>query len=681
MSSRHPIQRLIIFHSRLAESSLGKPLDDNASNEELCEQVLYYHSTQALDQTSSNNRNQDEAVQFMGLCTALCAIPATLDPSNNTTDCTSEVYLDHASLVFCQLEVDVLAVAQVGRRSSEAQGCTLAAVATALQQSHLVFCLLRSGGIHCRLLGKGDDNIGDVGESDFLYPGMDKLYELRRRLRKMSERESSHSNDEMEAVENEINYLIRDLPIGPLREDLKVHYEAFLGDVPDRRYGAFRNIVEGLPNPVALQSGSHALHSAPLTVSPWESARLGLTLDKLLLSIDENRAEGQSRLLGLSTFVCGKFLSAHTLPSIGAESIPSKYIHALMSYMAWFCFKMEVHSGNIGRHAQPPKIKDHFEAALSLPMDETENASSCRFLSPPPLFMQSWLNETHSFRGPRKEAPLVWAPPVFVPVSTVQGGLHDSTILRARMSLFDCGDFSFLLFLGRGVSLEVDEDESYYQDLFELIEKRTSCILNDTPTSQHIESSQARPWEGPGQDVIVVDRQIQSLILFSDPGQNGSGQSDEKDKKSRMSRARFFNSSGGSRPSPRRGSNMWTRLALGLDCRHLLASRLELDSLLAFEDAMDEVAQQRGRTSLCDVHPLEMCTFLSSRWVYTYADGERELYILFDAVRYVTVADVEDAVMQCEYDTSYLEQLLTKFIMNYPAFVASPLVFRKFHLR
>lgn len=647
-SSRHPIQRLIIFHSRLAESSLGKPLDDNASNEELCEQVLYYHSTQSLDQSSSNNDNQDEVIQFMGLCTALHALPATLDPSN-TTDSTSEVYLDHAALVFCQLEADVLAAAQVGRRSSEAQGCTLSAVVAALQQSHLVFCLLRSGGIHRRLLGKGGAS-GDIGGSGVLYPGMDKLYELRRRLRKMSEHDSSPSIDEMKVVENEINCLVCKLPIGLLREDLMVHYDAFLGDVPDRRYGAFRNIVEGLPNPVALQSGSHALHSAPLRVSPWESARLGLTLDKLLLSIDEKRAEGQPRLLSLSTFVCGKFLSAHTLPSIGAENIPTKHIHALMSYMAWFRFKVEVHRGNTGSHAQPPKINDHLEAALSLSVDETENGSSCRFLSPPPLSMQSWLNETHSFCSPRGEASLVWAPPVFIPISTVQEGVYDSTILRARISLFDYGDFSFLLFLGRGLSSEDDEDEFYYQDLFELIEKRMSLVLDDVPTPKDIESSQPRPWEGPGQDVIFVDRQMQSLVLFSDPGQNGSSQSDKKGKKSRMSRTRFFNSSGGSRSSPRRGSNMWTKLALGLDCRHVLASRLELDSLLAFEDAMNEVAQQRERTSLCDVHPLEMCTFLSSRWVYTYADGDKELYILFDAVRYVTVADVQAAATRIRHE-------------------------------
>ena len=90
---------------------------------------------------------------------------------------------------------------------------------------------------------------------------------------------------------------------------------------------------------------------------------------------------------------------------------------------------------------------------------------------------------------------------------------------------------------------------------------------------------------------------------------------------------------------------------MGLDCRYQLASHLSTDTLLAFEDAFDEVQafqQQSGddtTTSKC----FEMCTLLAKRWVYAFAqndDYDQELYILFDPAFFVTVADVQNAALQ-----------------------------------
>ena len=94
---------------------------------------------------------------------------------------------------------------------------------------------------------------------------------------------------------------------------------------------------------------------------------------------------------------------------------------------------------------------------------------------------------------------------------------------------------------------------------------------------------------------------------------------------------------------------------LGLDCRYQLSSHLPRDTILAFEDVFDEV--QEFRQSVVDdddddgaTRMFEMCTLLSSHWVYAFAQGDRELYILMDPALFVTVADVENATRDVRYE-------------------------------
>jgi hypothetical protein len=77
---------------------------------------------------------------------------------------------------------------------------------------------------------------------------------------------------------------------------------------------------------------------------------------------------------------------------------------------------------------------------------------------------------------------------------------------------------------------------------------------------------------------------------------------------------------------------------LDLDCRYALASHLPLDTLLAMDDAMTEL---NGRQSS---DPVELCTFLAHQWLFAYGRDDKELYVLLDSKRYVTVADVQSAV-------------------------------------
>jgi hypothetical protein len=97
--------------------------------------------------------------------------------------------------------------------------------------------------------------------------------------------------------------------------------------------------------------------------------------------------------------------------------------------------------------------------------------------------------------------------------------------------------------------------------------------------------------------------------------------------------------------SSRTSDGLETSSSPGFDCRHYLASHFRLDSLLAFADAMNEVAQH-GRTnskSSNEGGAFEMCSSLPQGWMLAMAVGSRELYVLFDSSLYVTINDVQNA--------------------------------------
>ena len=188
-----PIQRLLIVHLKLAELSTGNQLDESASTEELCEQILYFYSSTASD--PSNNVGHDEmysveeAIQFTGLCSALYSLPASIDPVRaEEEDHTREIYLDNCCIVFQPLEgnKDIIAVAQIARRPphlSGSHGGTPSAIGAAILRSHRFFCLLRGGGIHKRLTTLDASNI--ASDNCMMYDGMHLLFKLRKQARKI----------------------------------------------------------------------------------------------------------------------------------------------------------------------------------------------------------------------------------------------------------------------------------------------------------------------------------------------------------------------------------------------------------------------------------------------------------------------------------------------------------------
>ena len=104
-----------------------------------------------------------------------------------------------------------------------------------------------------------------------------------------------------------------------------------------------------------------------------------------------------------------------------------------------------------------------------------------------------------------------------------------------------------------------------------------------------------------------------------------------------------------------------------LDCRHKLAAYLPLDVMHAFDDMFNEVGRLSHRrnvlsltmndavsqeytstkdSSSSSIEAIELCTFLPQGWVYCHANGEQELYILLDTSKFVTIADVQKAVVR-----------------------------------
>jgi hypothetical protein len=198
-----PIQRILIFHLNLPEKcSNGKSLGEGASLQELSEQILYYHQdrrreTESSSSSSFEDQNNEisklnpteEAVQLLGLCTALYSLPSSLGDTTLTGDRTDKIYFGNSTLVIpLELSEDLLCIVQILRlcqngSKSDSGGGNPLVIRASIERRHKLFCMLKGGGILRRLEGKQlqlDRRIQDVCS----YPGMDRLFMLQKDLRR-----------------------------------------------------------------------------------------------------------------------------------------------------------------------------------------------------------------------------------------------------------------------------------------------------------------------------------------------------------------------------------------------------------------------------------------------------------------------------------------------------------------
>lgn len=239
-----PIQRFIIFHLGLLPGDASVSIEENISNEELCEHILYYQDFRdAVEPSKANIQgrreyNIEEAVKFAGLCTALHTIQANIDGQMNieSSSKTKEVYLSNCILSFVQLEESevggILAVIQFAKEKDSRMNSFLSSIRDRILKAHNIFQDTHKG-IHQRLLSAESE------ESDVQDYGMSDFFSLHKRIKILrynhfnacSESERIDIDHELNLLYGQLNKFSLSLPVNQLRNDLKGHYDSYFNNM------------------------------------------------------------------------------------------------------------------------------------------------------------------------------------------------------------------------------------------------------------------------------------------------------------------------------------------------------------------------------------------------------------------------------------------------------------------
>jgi hypothetical protein len=482
---------------------------------------------------------------------------------------------------------------------------------------------------------------------------------------------------------------------------LDAHYQDYVdhqGLVQSRNGGAGRCIVETIPKPIALLSATHIHTSSTLALSTIMLQALEAGTQRVL---DEHSTR---KLLGISTFCHGQLLHAHwsassMVPHLGlveddsrapvTMNVPDDQVRHLMRYMATYSLKMSLlpppsslssstsgSTSKLGIQTILPSYNyHHYNNDASLATTVGVLAAG-HFLPPPPPFM---LNATDgepayfqlSLHGKAWIIPVHLLIQVTITTTSINTGEEKITqehLLGAQAVLYQVQDYSFLLFFASGF-----RDETADFSLFSTLQQRMNAVVTHSVGDESVSTQLLFDWKEPGQDIIVVDRKQNQLFLFSDRASRRLKVTNHMAANNNTSVTRSFLGLPMTRVKKKTQSNRTdSRLkydtlewaALGLDCRHFLASHLHLDTLLALDDMMNELALRRRRrhqqqqqqrnekgngddtaTTESRTTGLELCTCMPLGWVYAYstAHDDKEVYAFFDSSVYVTVADVQSA--------------------------------------
>ncbi|KAG7346787.1 hypothetical protein IV203_005856 [Nitzschia inconspicua] len=696
-----PIQRILVIHLNLYERCMknGESLGEGASSEELSEQILYYHrdlpitSAAASGNDNVNPPNPEismkEAVQFLGLCSALYSLPSSLAPSMNAVstatsvsntgdDKTKEIHFEESTLIFIPLEAsaDLLTIVQVARTSkgecvSNTGSGNPLAIRASIERSHQLFCMLNGGGILHRLNG-----------DPCPYEGMDRLYHLLKDLRKAKEEQHRIDNrDEkygkmtsrIKTIVDDVRNLRKRLTIQSIRNQLDVHYDEYLSEfslVASRNGGAGRCLVEVLPVPIAQDSGGHTVQLPPSFLSSNTMQSMKEGLHQSLYKHPPNKDDSPG-VLAMFTFHEGQPL--HCVSSTQSSIVVSSAsANLLMAYMASYRSKMSNMAGcrhsiplttkssgslsaaqsgirhltrSIGSMAAPLTKDKILTDQSNLPPNEDLQQRG-QFLSTPPNFMLSASQHIHSI-GFGDDLRSIWAPRVHLP--TTSSASQESSSTSVHMVLFQFLQFSFLVLLSFQSPTDVSLDNSrlLLMKLEEEISEAVLMALNDDGSNAAASNKRVMEWtNGPGQAIILLERKKHKMVLLPDPVTKSTRHDTRFRKSDKKFSSRRYLGFG-----PRKKKDTFNKYqsndilatewsALGLDCRHSLASRFPLDVCLAFDDMINEMSRKLE----CDPDsPLEICTCISYGWVYAYGKGDKEIYVFFDNSIYVTVADVQSA--------------------------------------
>ena len=713
-----PIQRILIAHLNLYEACHdGKSLGEDASLEEISEEILFYHRGNPIGTNggegeewnhttaSSQGYCSEEAVNFLGLCKALYALPSSLTISeqddNTNEERTNFIYFGNSILVFVPLEVtpDVVAIIQVSRlyengRKSEKGSGNPAAMSASIEQTHRLFSILHGGGILHRL--DESRSSGRATNNESPYPTMQKLFGLLKEIRKtknilsrnggsMQLESAQEAIQRIAQLEEEVKSLRKTLPIRSIRRDLELHYNEYLSyflEVCIRNGGAGRCLVELMPVPIAQDSGSHIFQVPPSNIQDQQLQSIQESVLKILQSYpdgDDNNAS----LLGIAVFEQSRLLQSFS-NSVKVD-LSNNTMSLLMAYMASYRTKMSYVAMSMdGRtpsslpEAQPGLLKrllgpmvDKTANQTSMPRKWGETEGRGRFLPSPPPFMMGPSDQLFSLSYDENRQN-VWAPRVHLPIPHGSEWKIDDRLV-SHMIVFEFLEFSFLVFINHPSfkdTCSLSELSETTLLLMDLEEKLSHAITNafESEFRALSESISADVTSEPGQDILLVEQSKEKIVLLMDPNlkstrgskQNRTDHCSSRDKGHTRHLMGFGPKKKESFSESQSTSHRSTRVewsTLGLDCRHLFVSRLPLDICLAFDDMINEVrnvkrtgtpsvpAQDENKDSEHSAI-LELCNSMPCGWIYALATKEKEMYVFFDSSIYVTVADVQSAVQR-----------------------------------
>lgn len=531
------------------------------------------------------------------------------------------------------------------------------------------------------------------------YPGMDQLYNLRKQLRRLKW-EASRSLDPVPqevgstttliaSLEKSIRSLAERLPIYFLRMQLRTHYDEYLanaGLLASSTGVLHRCLVENVPVPIAEPTVTLAQHSPMAWPSPVAVLKLGKAVQNLLDNAARNRVSREPLLVGISSFFKGNLIFSHKCPD-QRERYPLEMSPLvspptacmLMEFMASYRRKILLHSMHHSglqttkAPSSPRRMNSGFRRFLSGSFvdedtiidtgDVTANErkpGAGRFLSPPPLSMLNVSDKVLQVDVPAYGS--VWTPLINLPSERPRG---NSISLATNLALFDVSEYSFLLNLRPGESL-LSEAETGPLKSFSLafdaydggptnssmegVSMASSAVITDQVYSQLLQTlavdlanaaNGAHDCDGAsmdqkdenaeaGQCVVFVDRIAHRLVLLSDEDvRKGQSLGDKK----AISAKQLGNST--------QYDFVSSEALSGIDCRHLLVSSLPPDVVSAFDDVMSDVHSQKSTGK--EKAALQICTYMPQGWVYAHAHNDQELYIFFNASKFVTVSDVEHA--------------------------------------
>lgn len=662
-------------------------MGEGASIQEISEQILYYHrdpkwstsdSTIGPPTPRTKHSWTEEAVQFLGLSSALYTLPSSLGIGDLVEERTKQIFFGKSTLVFVALEssAEILAVVQVSRlyqngsKSDNAGGNPLA-VRASVERCHSLFCLLRGGGI-CTRLGPSTKLMGE------LYRLLKKIRQEKDQYLKSStksnENDDDKFNEKIAKLQGEVKAMRMRLPIQSIRRDLDAHYKEYLayqGLAMARNGGTGRCLVETIPEPIVCSNGRRATHC----LWPMMSDDTSISLATRKLLDDSTQSSGDTiSLIGISTFYYGQLAHVHwSEVSIvskldertnisGSITTNNDQLHGVMHYMASYCARMSQlqsskHDLN-SSHCQLgiKNIALSFgESSSGHSSAKNENSASTpsihgRFFPPPPQFMLNTIEEPSFIQISCNQQ--AWALKVHLTAHICCEEFTKDIPYAMHTVAFQVEEYIFLLFFDARCQSGASET------LLGLASKLKELVLRAETDAQGEDSRQRNDvamelTTEPGQDVIIVNRELNKLYLYSD-----RKSPIQKDKKKSSGPPRrifgFMNKSHSNSGDSDRVNNQaiqleWTNL--GLDSRHLLASHLHLDTILAFDDMMNEIARRRrsaatqGRDS---IDMVELCTCMPLGWIYAFATGKMELYAFFDSSIYVTVADVQSAASKIQ---------------------------------